>query len=116
MCAVFVIVVAKTTTTTKPPRTPNADAANETTASPPGDENIAPQLQNGNGAHLQQLPLKLVMDPRGKMQDMNTLNTSHGYGSNNGANYGMMSPDKCAELVSALNAPKGKGEWSGSEL
>lgn len=86
----------------------HADPADEGT-SPPADENKAPGQQNGSAHHYQQLPLKLVMDPRGKTQDMNTLNNNHGFGTNNGANHGMMSPDKCAELVSALHAPQGKG-------
>lgn len=51
------------------------------------------------------LPLKLIMDPRGQVQDLATLR-------NQGVTLdssGMLSPDRCAELVSALNAPKGKG-------
>lgn len=51
------------------------------------------------------------MDPRGQVQDIHTLKNNHGFGANGngGPNHGMMSPDKCAELVSALNAPQGKG-------
>lgn len=51
------------------------------------------------------MPLKLVMDPRGHIQDLTTLR-NHGVSMDNS---GMLSPDRCAELVSALNAPKGKG-------
>lgn len=44
------------------------------------------------------------MDPRGQVQDLNTL-------QNCGVNIdsGMLSPDRCAELVTALYAPQGKG-------
>lgn len=52
------------------------------------------------------LPLKLVMDPRGQVQDLATLR-QHGITLDNS---GMLSPDRCAELVSALHAPKGKGK------
>ncbi|XP_037042049.1 uncharacterized protein LOC119078545 isoform X5 [Bradysia coprophila] len=50
------------------------------------------------------LPLKLVMDPRGQVQDITTL-------QNCGVSIdsGMLSPDRCAELVTALYAPQGKG-------
>lgn len=45
------------------------------------------------------------MDPRGQVQDLTTL-------QNCGVNIdsGMLSPDRCAELVSALYAPQGKGK------
>lgn len=51
------------------------------------------------------IPLKLVMDPRGVVQDL------HSTGLTFDQNNGMLSPDKCAELISALHtdAPKGKG-------
>lgn len=51
------------------------------------------------------IPLKLVMDPRGVVQDVHTTGITYDHSS------GMLSPDKCAELVSALHtdAPKGKG-------
>lgn len=54
------------------------------------------------------LPLKLVMDPRGIVQDVRNQGITYDHSS------GMLSPDKCAELVSALHtdAPKGKGkQW-----
>lgn len=53
------------------------------------------------------IPLKLVMDPRGVVQDVHTQGISYDHSG------GMLSPDKCAELVSALqsDSPKGKG-WS----
>lgn len=46
-------------------------------------------------------PLKLVMDPRGQVQNIDTLQRQ----------YEMlpMSPDLCAEVVSALNEAGGKG-------
>lgn len=45
------------------------------------------------------------MDPRGVVQDVHTQGITYDHSS------GMLSPDKCAELVSALHtdAPKGKG-------
>lgn len=45
------------------------------------------------------------MDPRGQVQDLTTL-------QNCGVNIdsGMLSPDRCAELVTALYAPQGKGK------
>lgn len=51
------------------------------------------------------IPLKLVMDPRGIVQDVHSQGITYDHSS------GMLSPDKCAELVSALHtdAPKGKG-------
>lgn len=51
------------------------------------------------------IPLKLVMDPRGVIQDVHTQGITFDHNS------GMLSPDKCAELVSALHtdSPKGKG-------
>lgn len=54
------------------------------------------------------IPLKLVMDPRGVVQDV------HSTGITLEQNNGMLSPDKCAELISALHtdAPKGKGLWA----
>lgn len=55
--------------------------------------------------HECKIPLKLVMDPRGVLQDVHTQGITFDYNS------GMLSPDKCAELVSALHtdSPKGKG-------
>lgn len=54
------------------------------------------------------IPLKLVMDPRGVVQDVHSQGITYDHTS------GMLSPDKCAELVSALHtdAPKGKGSYS----
>lgn len=45
------------------------------------------------------------MDPRGVIQDVHTQGITFDHNS------GMLSPDKCAELVSALHtdSPKGKG-------
>lgn len=93
---------------TDPDADPNAPPTDAAAAAAAADENRAP-----NGLHqpYQPLSLKLVMDPRGKVQDMNTLNNNHGFGAPNGG--GMLSPDKCAELVSALNTttPQGKGKY-----
>lgn len=48
------------------------------------------------------------MDPRGIVQDVHTQGITYDHSS------GMLSPDKCAELVSALHtdAPKGKGFYN----
>lgn len=53
------------------------------------------------------IPLKLVMDPRGIVQDVHTTGITYDHST------GMLSPDKCAELVSALHTdtPKGKGSY-----
>lgn len=47
------------------------------------------------------------MDPRGIVQDVHTQGITYDHSS------GMLSPDKCAELVSALHTdtPKGKGKF-----
>lgn len=49
--------------------------------------------------------LKLVMDPRGQVQDLNSLRRQ-GYNIETGA----MSPEIAFDLVRDLNAPKGKGK------
>ncbi|XP_047000890.1 uncharacterized protein LOC124616597 isoform X3 [Schistocerca americana] len=49
-------------------------------------------------------PLKLVMDPRGQVQDLASLR-QQGYNIETGA----LSPDICLDLVRDLNATKGKG-------
>lgn len=58
--------------------------------------------------HEQKIPIKLFMDPRGIVQDVHTQGITYDHSS------GMLSPDKCAELVSALHtdAPKGKGFYN----
>lgn len=52
------------------------------------------------------------MDPRGVVQDVHTQGITYDHSS------GMLSPDKCAELVSALHtdAPKGKGFYQNPTL
>ncbi|XP_055923676.1 synaptopodin-2-like isoform X2 [Eupeodes corollae] len=50
----------------------------------------------------EQVSLKLVMNPRGKVRDLNSIREPL-------SETGLLSPDKCAELVTALNAPKGRG-------
>lgn len=47
--------------------------------------------------------MKLVMNPKGKIQDLETLRRTAGY------KLEPMSPEICAEVVNALHAPKGKG-------
>jgi hypothetical protein len=49
--------------------------------------------------------LKLVMDPRGQVQDLNSLRRQ-GYNIEPGS----MSPEVAFDLVRDLNAPKGKGK------
>ncbi|XP_043071847.1 uncharacterized protein LOC6570330 isoform X8 [Drosophila grimshawi] len=48
-------------------------------------------------------PLKLVMNPRGQMRDYNSLKESINIES------GLLSPDNCAELITALQLHKGRG-------
>lgn len=47
------------------------------------------------------VPLKLIMDPRGQVQNIDTLQRQY--------DLQPMSPDLCAEVVSALNEAGGKG-------
>lgn len=49
-------------------------------------------------------PLKLVMNPRGQVQDISTLR-KQGYA------FEPMSPEVCLDLVRDLNAPRGKGNF-----
>lgn len=49
-------------------------------------------------------PLKLVMDPRGQVQDISSLR-QQGFNIETGS----VSPDICFDLVRDLNATKGKG-------
>ncbi|KAL5282721.1 hypothetical protein ACFFRR_005659 [Megaselia abdita] len=49
-------------------------------------------------------PLKVVMNPRGKVRDLSSLPNEELF-----SDTGLLSPDKCKELISALNEPKGKG-------
>ncbi|XP_055857957.1 uncharacterized protein LOC129920597 isoform X4 [Episyrphus balteatus] len=46
--------------------------------------------------------LRLVMNPRGQVRDLNSVREPL-------SETGLLSPDRCAELVTALNAPKGRG-------
>lgn len=48
-------------------------------------------------------PLKLVMNPHGQVQDINTLK-KQGYSVESA-----LSPDVCLEIVKDLNSPRGKG-------
>lgn len=52
------------------------------------------------------------MDPRGVVQDVHSQGITYDHSG------GMLSPDKCAELVSALHtdAPKGKGIYQFVDL
>lgn len=47
-------------------------------------------------------PLKLVMNPRGQVQDLSSLRKQ-------GYEPPILSPEACIDLVNALNAPQGKG-------
>lgn len=49
-------------------------------------------------------PLKLVMNPHGQVQDLNSLR-KQGY-----CIEPALSPDVCLEIVKDLNSPKGKGK------
>lgn len=54
--------------------------------------------------------MKLFMNPYGKVRDLKAMEQQ--FGPNDILNLnsdGMLSPDRCAQLVTALNAPKGKG-------
>lgn len=49
-------------------------------------------------------PLKVVMNPRGKVRDLSSLPNEEFF-----SDTGLLSPDKCKELILGLNEPKGKG-------
>lgn len=57
------------------------------------------QQSSGDGRS----PLKCVMNPKGKVQDLNSLRRQ-GF-----VEAPMLSPEICAEVVNALHAPRGKG-------
>ncbi|XP_073979807.1 uncharacterized protein isoform X3 [Rhodnius prolixus] len=63
------------------------------------NENFAPAPQNKKES---KPPLKLVMNPRGQVQDISTLRKQ-------GFAFEPMSPEVCLDLVRDLNAPRGKG-------
>lgn len=48
-------------------------------------------------------PLKLVMNPHGQIQDINSLR-KQGYSVESA-----LSPEVCLEIVKGLNSPRGKG-------
>ncbi|XP_036334813.1 mediator of RNA polymerase II transcription subunit 15 [Rhagoletis pomonella] len=50
-----------------------------------------------------QVPLRLLMNPRGKVRDITSVGDSFNIEAS------LLSPDKCAELVTALQTQKGKG-------
>ncbi|XP_034111891.1 uncharacterized protein LOC117573098 isoform X1 [Drosophila albomicans] len=52
---------------------------------------------------LDKLPLKLIMNPRGQMRDYNSLKDSINIET------GLLSPENCAELITALQLHKGRG-------
>ncbi|XP_034486768.1 uncharacterized protein LOC117791050 isoform X3 [Drosophila innubila] len=52
---------------------------------------------------LDKMPLKLIMNPRGQMRDYNSLKESINIET------GLLSPDNCAELITALQLQKGRG-------
>ncbi|XP_023036527.1 uncharacterized protein LOC6650798 isoform X5 [Drosophila willistoni] len=52
---------------------------------------------------LEKMPLKLIMNPRGQMRDYNSLKESINIEA------GLLSPDNCAELITALQLHKGRG-------
>lgn len=68
------------------------------------DTSLHQPQQNGNGVcEPKKLPLKFLMDPRGQVQDLQSIRQCGLYEPNS------MSPEVCLELVNALNAPQGKG-------
>ncbi|XP_049833603.1 serine-rich adhesin for platelets isoform X7 [Schistocerca gregaria] len=73
------------------------------------DENLSFKIPNVGPQEMvfkepSKTPLKLVMDPRGQVQDLTSLR-QQGYNIETGA----LSPDICLDLVRDLNATKGKG-------
>ncbi|PNF42268.1 hypothetical protein B7P43_G05531 [Cryptotermes secundus] len=75
----------------------------------PGDENLSFKNPNIGPQEMKfhdenRSILKLVMDPRGQVQDLNSLRRQ-GYNIETGS----MSPEVAFDLVRDLNAPKGKG-------
>jgi hypothetical protein len=66
---------------------------------------------NGNAQFQEpkKVPLKLLMDPRGHVHDIQSMR-QYGYEPS------PMSPEFGIELVNALNAPKGKGRVRLSNL
>ncbi|XP_054091413.1 putative mediator of RNA polymerase II transcription subunit 26 isoform X2 [Zeugodacus cucurbitae] len=55
-----------------------------------------------NSAH-NQVPLRFLMNPLGKVRDITSVSDSFNIET------GLLSPDKCAELITALQTQKGKG-------
>lgn len=51
------------------------------------------------------MPLKLIMNPHGKMRDYNSLKESINIKT------GLLSPENCAELITALQLHKGRGNY-----
>ncbi|XP_023168474.1 uncharacterized protein LOC111597814 isoform X5 [Drosophila hydei] len=66
-------------------------------------ENAEDNLLQPELIKLDKMPLKLVMNPRGQMRDYNSLKESINIES------GLLSPDNCAELITALQLHKGRG-------
>lgn len=66
-------------------------------------ENDYQSMTSSSTMH-EKFPLKLLMNPRGQVQDLSSM-PHQGFSTDTG----LLSPDKCAELVTALHAPKGKG-------
>ncbi|XP_060519348.1 uncharacterized protein LOC132697757 isoform X2 [Cylas formicarius] len=68
-----------------------------------GKANINGSETNGDGSGKPKDPLKLVMNPAGQVQDINTLRKQgHTFET-------ILSPEVCLEIVKDLNSPKGKG-------
>ncbi|KAH8403591.1 hypothetical protein KR222_002695, partial [Zaprionus bogoriensis] len=64
-------------------------------------ENVEEKLQT-ELTKLEKLPLRLIMNPRGQMRDYNSLKESINIET------GLLSPDNCAELITALQLHKGR--------
>lgn len=52
---------------------------------------------------LEKMPLKLVMNPKGQVRDYNSLKELINVET------GLLSPDNCAELITALQLHQGRG-------
>lgn len=61
---------------------------------------------DGNTIHYDKVPLKYLMNPGGQMRDINSLRESLN------TETGLLSPNTSAEVVTALQAQKGKGKVS----
>ncbi|XP_054745394.1 uncharacterized protein LOC129249787 isoform X2 [Anastrepha obliqua] len=59
-------------------------------------------ISTTQNASINHVPLRLLMNPRGKIRDITSV------GDTFNTQTGLLSPDKCAELITALQTQKGK--------